>query len=167
MPHPLVLALFLDSSAATDAARRLHGLGLARQDLSLVVGRHELEGSMASRMEATPGGEIEDSRAVGLLGEIGGYVLAAVAIVMPGVGPVVSAGPLAAEFGEWAGHAAGQLSSVLQGAGLPDEQAARWETRVANGALLLGAHVRTGSADAVRAALLEAGADEVAVAEWP
>jgi hypothetical protein len=167
MPHPLVLALFQDSPTATEAARRLHGLGLAREDLSLVAGRHELEGQLADQMEATPGVDIEDSRPAGLLGEIGGYVLAAVAIVLPGIGKVVSAGPLAAEFGEWAGHVAGDLASVLRGAGLSDEQATRWEARIANGALMLGAHVRQGGAGAVHASLLEAGADEVVAAEWP
>lgn len=167
MPHPLVLALFQDSPTATEAARRLHAQGLSRDDLSLVAGRHDLEGQLAERMEATPGGDIEDSRPAGLLGEIGGYLLAAVAIVLPGVGKVVSAGPLAAEFGEWAGHMAGHLSSVLRRAGLPEEQAARWEARIAGGALMIGAHVRHGEASAVRAALVEAGADEVAVTEWP
>lgn len=167
MPHPLVLALFQDSSTATEAARRMHALGLSREDLSLVAGRHELEGPLAERMEATPGVDIEDSRPAGLLGEIGGYLLAAVAIVLPGVGKVVSAGPLAAEFGAWAGHAAGRLVSVLQGAGLSEEQAAQWEARIANGALMLGAHVRQGDAGPVRASLLEAGADHVVIAEWP
>jgi hypothetical protein len=166
MSHPLVLAMFLDSPTATEAARRLRSLGLERGDLSLVVGRHELEGPLADQMQATPGVDIEDSRSAALLGEIGGYVLAAVAIVLPGVGPIVSAGPLSAEFGEWAGHAAGHLASVLEGVGLPADQATRWEGRIAGGALLLGAHVRQGSADVVRASLLEAGADEVAVAEW-
>jgi hypothetical protein len=167
MPHPLVLALFQDTPSATEAARRLHGLGLARGDLSLVVGRHELESPLAEQMEATPGSDIEDSRPAGLLGEIGGYLLAAVAIVLPGVGKVVSAGPLAAEFGEWAGHAAGHLASVLRSAGLSEEQSAQWEARIANGALILGAHVRQGDGGPVRETLLEAGADEVVTAEWP
>lgn len=167
MPHLLVLALFQDGPTVTEAARRLHALGLQREDLSLVAGRHELEGPLAQQMEATPGGDIEDSRTAGLLGEIGGYLLAAVAIVLPGVGKVVSAGPLAAEFGEWAGHAAGNLASVLHRAGLSHQQAGRWEARIASGALMLGAHVRHGDADAVRATLLEAGADEVVTADWP
>jgi hypothetical protein len=167
MPHPLVLAMFQDSPTAADAARRLHGLGLAREDLSLVAGRPELEGPLADQMEVTPGADIEDSRPAALLGEIGGYVLAAVAIVLPGIGKVVSAGPLAAEIGQWAGHLAGHLASVLRGAGLPEAQATRWEARIANGGLMLGAHVRQGDAAAIRASLLEAGADEVVVAEWP
>jgi len=72
MPHPLVLALFQDSSTATEAARRMHALGLSREDLSLVAGRHELEGPLAERMEATPGVDIEGSRPAGVLGGIGG-----------------------------------------------------------------------------------------------
>jgi hypothetical protein len=125
-----------------------------------------MEGELADEMDATTGAEIEDSRPAARLGEIGGHVVAAIAIVLPGIGPIVTAGPLSAEFGEVAGHLAGRIAAVLRDAGLSDEQAKHWQTSVANGALLLGAHVRNGNAEAVRAALLDAGADEVAVAEW-
>jgi hypothetical protein len=166
MPHPLVLALFQDTPTAAEAARRLRSLGLERDDLSLVAGTHQLQGELAEEMDATPGVEIEDSRVAARLGEIGGHVLAAIAIVLPGIGPIVSAGPLSAEFGEAAGHIAGHIATVLQSAGLPEAQAVSWQRRVARGALLLGAHVRSGDAEAVRAVLADAGAAEVAMAEW-
>lgn len=166
MPHPLVLALFQDRPTATEAARHLRSLGLDRQDLSLVAGTHQVEGVLADEMDATPGVEIEDSRAAARLGEIGGHVLAAIAIVLPGIGPIVTAGPLSAEFGEVVGHMAGHIASVLRDAGLSEEQAVSWERSVARGALLLGAHVRRGNPEPVRAALVEAGASEVALARW-
>jgi hypothetical protein len=161
-----VLALFQDRPTAAEAARRLRSLGLARADLSLVARSHQVEGELADEMDATPGAEIEDSRPAARLGEIGGHVLAAIAIVLPGIGPIVTAGPLAAEFGEAAGHLAGRIAAVLRDAGLSDEQARQWQSSISHGGLLLGAHVRHGSADAVRAALLDAGAREVTVAEW-
>jgi hypothetical protein len=166
MPHPLVLALFQDRTTAAEAASRLRSIGLGRSDLSVVAATHQVEGTLADELEATPGAEIEDSRPAARLGEIGGHVLAAIAIVLPGIGPIVSAGPLAADLGEAAGHAAGRIASVLEGAGLSPEQAQRWQEAVARGALLLGAHVRHGDADRVRALLLECGAAEVAQASW-
>ena len=166
MPHTLVLALYQDRSTATEAAKRLRALGLPREDLSLVARSHQQEGAIAEEMEATPGAEIEDSRPASRLGEIGGHVLAAIASVLPGIGPIVSAGPLSAEFGEAAGHLAGGVAGVLRRAGLSEEEATYWQTSVGRGALMLGAHVRQGSADPVRAVLAGAGAARVALAEW-
>ncbi len=166
MPHPLVLALFQDRSGAAEAARRLRSLGLGREDLSVVASTHDLEGTLADEMDATPGVEIEDSRVAARLGEIGGHVVAAIACILPGIGPIVSAGPLSAELGEAAGHLAGRIATVLRDAGLPAEQAGSWQTAVSNGALLLGAHVREGDPEPVRTVLAETGATDVALAVW-
>jgi len=166
MPHPLVLALFQDRPTAAEAASRLRGAGLGRGDLSVVAATHQLEGTLAREMDVTPGAEIEDSRPAARLGEIGAHVLAAIAIVLPGVGSIVSAGPLAADLGEAAGHAAGRIATILEEAGLSPAQALQWQSAVARGALLLGAHVRQGDAAPVRALLLECGASEVAEATW-
>jgi hypothetical protein len=166
MSHPLVLALFQDRPTAAEAASRLRAAGLGRGDLSVVASTHQLEGSLADEMDVTPGAEIEDSRPAARLGEIGGHVLAAIALVLPGIGPIVSAGPLAADLGEAAGRAAGRIASVLERAGMSPTQAGQWQAAVARGALLFGAHVREGDAARVRAILLECGASEVAEATW-
>jgi hypothetical protein len=164
MPHALVLALFQDRPTAAEAAKRLRALGLAREDLSIVARTHDLEGAMAEEMDASPGAELEDSRAASWLGEISGYVVAAIAVVLPGIGSIVSAGPLSAEFGEAAGHLAGRIASVLRKTGLPDQQAEAWQSSIMRGALLLGAHLRQGGdAGAIRSALNGAGATEVVV----
>ncbi len=166
MPHPLVLALFQDRPAAAEAARRLRTLGFERGDISLVAGSHQSAGALAHEMDATPGVEFEDSRPATRLGEIGGHVLAAIAVVLPGIGPIVTAGPLSADLGEAAGHLAGRIASILRAAGLSPAQAASWQESVARGALLLGAHVRHGDTQAAHEALLAAGATEVAEGRW-
>jgi hypothetical protein len=166
MSHPLVLALFQDRSMAAEAASRLRELGLGRADLSVVAATHQLEGVLADELDVTPGAEIEDSRPAARLGEVGGHVLAAIALVLPGVGPIVSAGPLSAELGEAAGHAAGHIASILEDAGLSSSRAEQWQAAVGRGALLLGAHVRRGAAEPVRELLVDAGAVEVAEASW-
>jgi hypothetical protein len=132
----------------------------------VVASTHQLEGALAQELGATPGAEFEDSRPAARLGEIGGHVLAAIAVVLPGIGPIVSAGPLAADLGEAAGHVAGRLASVLEDSGLSPDKAQQWQWAVARGALLLGAHVRHGDAAAIRTLLLESGATDVTEAEW-
>ena len=166
MPHPLVLALFRDASRAASAVRGLRAAGLERDDLSIVARSHEDEGRLAEALDATPGSELEDSRPASRLAELGGQALAAIAMVLPGIGGVMSAGPLSAEFGEAAGHAAGGIASVLERGGVPHGQAEAWQERVREGDLLLGAHLRHDDPPDARRICIEAGADEVALATW-
>jgi hypothetical protein len=115
-------------------------------------------------MDATPGVELEDSRRAALLGGLAGRVLAAVALVMPGIGPIVAAGPLAAEFGEEAGHAAASLASVLTAAGVPPGRAAVLQHEIAQGSVLLGGYVAPPDVDGVRETLANSGATQLEIA---
>jgi hypothetical protein len=166
MSHPLLLALFRDRTAAAAAARHLHTLGVPREDLSVLAANHQTEGAIADEVGGSPGSEIEDSRSAGHLGELGGMLLAAIAIGMPGTGAIVAAGPLAAELGEAAGHVAGRLSSTLVKAGLSEKEAVDWQLRIHAGAVLLGVHARTVSPTAVDAALRSDQAERVVGAQW-
>ena len=166
MSHPLVLALYQTSAAATAGARALHGLGVQREHISVVARTHDEEGALAEQMDATPGADIEDSRAAAMLGELGGVALAAIALVMPGIGPIVTAGPLSAGLGEAAGHVAGSVASVLSGAGLPDERAEQFQRAVEGGAILLGVHATEGDAPAIHRVLSSAGATTIDAARW-
>lgn len=166
MTHPLVLALFRDRAAAARAAAAVRQLGVDRSDVSVVCRSHQDEGALANEVGATPGAEIEDSRTAARLGELGGQILAAIALVLPGIGPIVTAGPLSADLGEAAGHAAGGIASVLGRAGLPEARAVEWQRRVHEGGVLLGVHVREGEAEVVSSALRQQAADEIEVARW-
>jgi hypothetical protein len=167
MSHPLILALFDDASAAAQAARELRGLGVSQERVSVVARSHEEEGAFARATGASPGSEIEDSRPASRLGELSAHLLAAVALVMPGIGPIVADGPLAAGLGEAAGHLAGGVARTLERSGLSREIADDWESRIEAGAILIGAHVDGGAAAEVRARLANSGAVRLAEGTWP
>jgi hypothetical protein len=166
MAHPVVLALFMNRDAAGAAGPALHALGIPSTAISVVARTHDEEGLLARDLDATPGAEIEDSRSAARFGEIGGLMIAAVAVIMPGIGPVVAAGPLAAELGEITGHFGGGLVTVLERLGVEPSKARRWQTEVENGALLLGVHVVSDAVDRVSETLQLAGADDLEVARW-
>ena len=166
MSHQLLMALFGDQRTAAGAARELNAIGVARADLSVVASDHQTEGAIADDVGGSPGSEIEDSRTAGHLGELGGFLLAAIAIGMPGTGAIVAAGPLAAELGEAAGHVAGGLSSTLVRAGLSDKEAVDWQLRIHAGAVLLGVHARSVPPAAAEAVLARYGAERVVVTRW-
>lgn len=167
MSHPLLIGLFDTPALAADAARGLRAVGLRADDISIVAPTHDEEGAIAALADASPGSELEDSRPAARLGELTAHLLAAVALVVPGIGPIVADGPLAAGLGEAAGHLAGGLARTLERAGVPRTEAVALEERVKAGAVLVGAHVGEGSTDTVADVLRRSGASSVARATWP
>lgn len=166
MSHPVVLALFETASAAALAARGLRALGVPRERVSIVARSHDEEGEIARASGASPGSEIEDSAPASRLGELSGHLLAAIALVMPGIGPIVADGPLAAELGEAAGHLAGGIGPTLEHAGLDRSVAQQWELRIQAGAFLVGAHVDEAAVDPARGVMAQAGTADIAVGTW-
>jgi hypothetical protein len=166
MSHPLLMALFADSSTAAAAARQLQQIGVTREDLSIVALDHHKEEQIAGQIGGSPGSELEDSRAASRLGELSGYILAAIATGLPGTGAIVAAGPLAAEFGEAAGHVAGDLTDTLGKAGLSDREAGDWQRQIERGAILLGVHVRAQKAADVEMALARHSQSRIVHTEW-
>jgi hypothetical protein len=167
MSHALVLGLFETASNAADAARALRGLDLPRERVSIVARSHDEEVDLAEVSGGSPGSEIEDSRPAARLGELSAHLFAAIALVMPGIGPIVADGPLAAELGEAAGHIAGGVARALERAGLSRAEAEHWESRIEQGSVLVGAHVEQANADRVAALLTGSGAARVTRGEWP
>ena len=132
----------------------------------MITRNHDEESALASDLDATPGSDIEDSPAAARLGELSGHILAAIALVLPGVGPIVAGGPLAAGLGEAAGHVAGGIASALHGAGIPEARAGAIQQAVKDGAILLGVHTIPSEVNAIRAVFREHGATELETATW-
>ena len=166
MSHPLVLALYTTRDRAAEAARALHAAGVTRDELSVVARDHEDEGRLAEVMEATPGVDLEDSPTASRLGELSGYVLAAVSVVVPGIGPALAAGPLAAELGEAAGHVAGSLPAVLREGGVDEARAMTWQDAVEGGAVLLGVHAVSVAPERIEEVLRGTTPDDQASVTW-
>ena len=75
--------------------------------------------------------------ALGLLAGIG-------ALAIPGVGPLIAAGPImAALAGVGVGGAVGGFTGALIGMGIPEYEAKRYEGRIAKGGILLSVHCDT------------------------
>jgi hypothetical protein len=166
MTHPLVLGLFETPADAATAARALRDLGLPRERVSIVARNHDEEGELATATGGSPGSEIEDSRIASRLAELGAHLIAAIAVVLPGIGPIVADGPLAAGLGEAAGHLAGGLRRTLEDAGVTAVDAEQWEAQIERGAVLIAAHVSDATIGAARTALETAGASKVTEGTW-
>ena len=70
-----------------------------------------------------------------------GWLVGIGALAIPGLGPVIAAGPIVAALaGVGAGGALGGLAGALIGLGIPEYEAKRYEGRVRNGGILLSVH---------------------------
>ncbi len=136
-----IVAVYPDHDAAERAVRRLHAEGIAMGDLS-IVGRdfqttEEPVGFVSARDYATAGA------ATGAwFGGLFGLCVGAAFLILPGVGPVVIAGPLTAALvagieGALAGTALGSLAGALVGWGVPKEKALKYEKHVKGGKFLV------------------------------
>ena len=163
MAHRVVLALFPNASAVVEVAEQLHRLGVSREQLSVVARTANEERDLAERMDGTPGVELEESRPAAIFGEIGGQLLAAIALVMPGNRPLVAAGPLGPELG---GLAAGSLVSVLTSAGLVRDRAEMLQRELKQGSILLGVHTVQATLDDVVNCLSRAGGAQIQTVTW-
>jgi hypothetical protein len=76
-----------------------------------------------------------------LLGGGLGWLVGIGALAIPGIGPVIAAGPIVAALaGIGAGGAVGGLTGALIGAGIPEYEAKRYEGRIKDGGILLSVH---------------------------
>ncbi len=81
---------------------------------------------------------------MGLLAGIG-------ALAIPGVGPLIAAGPIMATLaGVGVGGAIGGITGALVGMGIPEYEAKRYEGRIQKGGILLSVHC--GTSDEVKRA---------------
>jgi hypothetical protein len=136
-----IVAVYREHAPAERALRQLHEAGIAMGDLS-IVGRdfqttEEPVGFVSAREYARAGA------ATGAwFGGLFGLCIGAAFLVLPGIGPVVIAGPLTAAVvagieGALAGTALGSLAGALVGWGVPKEKALKYETHVKGGKFLV------------------------------
>ena len=152
-----VVGVFDTMEQARSAHQALIDAGRDPEDISLIgrgsppeYGAEDTKAGQAAVTGATVGA---------VLGGLAGLALLAV----PGVGPLLAAGPIASALtGALAGGAMGGLAGSFAGLGMPTEHARRYEDAVRGGGVVLTANVA--DADGVRAVeslMTEYGAREV------
>jgi len=98
-----------------------------------------------------------------LLGGALGWFVGVGALAIPGIGPLIAAGPiLAALAGAGVGSAVGGVTGGLVGLGIPEFEAKRYEGLISKGGTLLSVHCETSDQrDRAKKILLAAAAEDV------
>ncbi len=155
-----IVALYATVQPADPAVRDLRSAGVPDGDISLMAA--DAQGEHARSLTGSEHRATEKGAGLGAaLGGLGGLLVGLGALTIPGIGPVLAAGPLAAAvaalagagMGALAGGMAGGLLGVLVDAALPREQAGYYAEGVRRGATLVAVRVAEKRLDAVRATL--------------
>lgn len=130
-----IVAHFEDADEAQTAVSELEAAGFTADDVGYVS--HDGSGRLAERLQARnfPGSRSATGAAIG---GVSGALLGAAALAVPGIGPVIAAGPIAmALAGAGVGAATGGMLGALSDFGVPETDAKNWAHKVEQGGSLV------------------------------
>jgi hypothetical protein len=163
-----VLGLFESREAAGRAIRTLHDRGFAREQISVAMRDTEEQAALAQDLGASEPAEAASAGAVGggILGGLAGLLVGIGALTVPGIGPILAAGPLAGALGTTLagagiGAAAGGMVGALAGIGVPPEHAECYAEGVRRGGTLVSVQTDGSNAAEAVAVMRAAGALDV------
>ena len=167
MPKKSVFCIATSESQAATVVDRLRNAGFSNHDISaLFPDKSGTRDFAPSKGTKAPGGAATDAGTGAVLGGALGWLAGIGALAIPGVGPLVAAGPMVASLSGAVGvSAVGRIAGALIVMGIPEFEAQRFEAKVKAGGILISVH--TEDADEVQLAdqiFQEEDVDEIAVA---
>jgi uncharacterized protein (TIGR02271 family) len=168
-----VVGLFDNRDAARSAVQELLDAGVGREDISVMSKELEGKDSVVELVEEDGREQVEDmakgAGAGATIGGLAGLLLGITALAIPGIGPVLAAGPIAALIaGAGIGATAGGLISGLTRLGMSEDQAHTYAEGVRRGGTLISVNVSDEGATQVITTMKRHGAIEIdkRAAEW-
>lgn len=149
-----VIGVFSSRNDAEQAVQTLRNHGFTTEEIS-IVSKHGAKHNQQTTYED----DITDGALTGgTLGGIGGLIVGAGALAIPGIGPIVAAGPIAAAL---SGAVAGGIAGGLIDWGIPAETSRRYEQSVAQGNILAIVKTQQSKVQQASQVLRQNGAQDV------
>jgi tetrahydromethanopterin S-methyltransferase subunit C len=159
-----VFGIYASASAAEVAVDHLLSKGFSNSAISVLLPDDETTRAFAHEKHTkAPEGTATGVSAGGVIGGTLGLLAGIGALAIPGVGPLIAAGPIMATLaGLGVGGAVGGVVGALVGMGIPEFEAKRYEGAVKDGGTLLSVHCDTDhQIDAAKDGLKETGARDI------
>jgi hypothetical protein len=160
-----VFGIYKTVDQAEQTVNRLVAAGFTNDDISVLLPDNESTRKFAHKKDTkAPEGTATGATAGGVVGGALGLLAGIGALAIPGVGPLIAAGPImGALAGVGVGGAVGGLIGALVGMGIPEYEAKRYEGRVKEGGILISVHCDS-SEEITRAKemLKQTGAEDIA-----
>jgi len=137
-----VFGIYRDRVGVERAVDDLKDAGFRNTDISVLfpqnVGTKDFAHEKATK---APEGTATGAGTGAVVGGTLGWLAGIGALAIPGVGPLIAAGPIVAALtGVGVGGALGGITGALIGMGIPEYEAKRYEGRVKQGGILLSVH---------------------------
>lgn len=138
-----VYALATSDAQAVRIANRLRNCGFSAGDISIITpdqaGSRDLGHQDSTK---APEGAATGAGTGAILGGALGWLTGVGALAIPGLGPLIAAGPILATLsGMAAGGTVGGLTGALVGMGIPEYEAQLYEGKLREGNILMCVHV--------------------------
>lgn len=162
--HIAVFGIYATPGAAEAAVDHLIGKGFSNSAISVLLPDDETTRAFAHEKHTkAPEGTAAGVTTGGVIGGTLGLLAGIGALAIPGVGPLIAAGPImGALAGLGVGGAVGGIVGALVGMGIPEFEAKRYEGAVKGGGTLLSVHCDTSEQiDAAKHGLRETGARDI------
>jgi hypothetical protein len=140
-----VFGIYAEQPQAESAVDALIAAGFGSTAISVLLPDTQSTQAFAHHKDTkAPEGTAIGVTAGGAIGGVLGVLAGVGALAIPGVGPLIAAGPIMAGLaGLGVGGAVGGLVGALMGMGIPEYEAKRYEGRVKDGGTLLSVHCET------------------------
>ena len=137
-----VFCIAKSEEQATNIVNQLKEAGFSNNDVSVLLPDRAGSRDFAhERHTKAPEGAATGAVAGGVMAGVLGWLVGIGTLAIPGVGPLLAAGPiLAALSSAAAGGAVGGLAGGLIGLGIPEYEAKQFEGKVKNGNILISVH---------------------------
>lgn len=170
-----ISAVFEEQSQIDGVVRRLIERGIPKEDISVMGRNFQSETRITgfiSKRDVILGGLRSGAIFGSLFGSFLSLLTGVGVLLVPFVGPVVAAGPigailLGATSGALAGSAGAGLVSVLAALGMPEEQAALYQTRLEAGEFVMMVEVMADRVGEYQLLLESAGAKDIHTMDAP
>ena len=142
MANKAVFGLYTTRRQVENAVDELKAQGFRNTDISVLlpenVGTKDFAHEKGTK---APEGMATGATSGAVVGGALGWLAGIGALAIPGVGPLIAAGPIiAALTGVGVGGAVGGIAGGLIGLGIPEYEAKRYEGRIKSGNILLSVH---------------------------
>jgi len=142
MSKKAVICIASSETQAEAIVNRLKSTGFSNSDISVLFPDKRGTKDFAHEHHTkAPEGATTGASAGGVVGGALGWLAGIGALAIPGVGPLIAAGPImAALSGAAVGAAVGGVTGALVGMGIPEYEAKRYEGKIKGGNILISVH---------------------------
>ncbi|MGC9950971.1 MAG: quinol:electron acceptor oxidoreductase subunit ActD [Bryobacteraceae bacterium] len=137
-----VFGIYADRVSVEEAVEALRAAGFRGTDISVLFQENQGTKDFAHEKNTkAPEGATTGGIVGGISGGVLGWLTGVGALAIPGLGPLIAAGPIAAALaGVGAAGAVGGFIGALIGMGAPEYEAKRFEGRIKQGGILMSVH---------------------------